>query len=96
MCVSASLNVVHQFLVFQVYVGQGDPFNIEIHVRDKGNLRRRLMFCDGTKNIVNNQMHARIPNGMVVRERWVNVCIDVNSFVQSCFSRNQVHGTPQI
>ena len=88
MCVSASLNVVHQFLVFQVFVGHGDPFNIEIHVRDKGNLRRRLMFCDGTKNIVNNQMHARIPNAMVARERWVNICIDVNSFVQSCFSRN--------
>ena len=33
---------------------------------------------------------------MVVRERWVNLCLDVNSFIKECFSKNTVHGTPQI
>ena len=46
------------------------------------------MFCDGTKSIVTNQMHARIPNTMIVRDRWINLCIDVNSFIKDCFTRS--------
>ena len=38
MSVNSSLNVVHQFLVFQVYIQHGDPFSLEIHLRDKGNV----------------------------------------------------------
>ena len=54
------------------------------------------MFCDGTKGIVINQMHARIPNQTVMRDRWVNLCIDVNSFIKDCFTRNaSQYGTPQ-
>ena len=33
-----SLNIVHQFLVFQIYVAQGDPLSIELTVRDKHNV----------------------------------------------------------
>ena len=56
------------------------------------------MFCDGTKTLVTNQMHARIPNGMVVRDKWINLCIDVNSFIRECFTRSKdvPYGTPQI
>ena len=38
MSVNASLNIVHQFLVFQLYVPQGEPFSLELHVRDKNNV----------------------------------------------------------
>ena len=31
-------------------------------------------------------MHARIPLEIMVRDRWLNLCIDVNSFVKECFS----------
>ena len=55
------------------------------------------MFCDGTKSIVTNQMHARIPNTMIVRDRWINLCIDVNSFIRECFTRSsQPYNTPQV
>ena len=55
------------------------------------------MFCDGTRNIVTNQMHARIPNMVVARDRWTNLCIDINSFIKECFTRSAVgpYGTPQ-
>lgn len=43
------------------------------------------MLCDGTKSITTNQMHARIPNTLVKRDCWTNLCIDVNSFVKECF-----------
>ena len=52
------------------------------------------MLTDATRSIVANQMHARIPNNMVVRDKWINLCVDVNSFIKECFSRNPVHGTP--
>ena len=54
------------------------------------------MFSDGSKQIVANQMHARIPCNMLVRDKWINLCIDVNSFIRECFSRNPVHSTPQV
>ena len=55
------------------------------------------MLTDGTKSMVTNQMHARIPNACVVRDRWTNLCIDINSFIKECFTRTgTVHGTPQI
>ena len=53
------------------------------------------MFCDGTKAIQVNQMHARIPNVMIERDRWLNLCIDVNSFIRELFTRtNGAYGTP--
>ena len=39
--VTSSLNIVHQFLVFQVYVPEDQPFSIELHVRDKHNVSKR-------------------------------------------------------
>jgi len=54
------------------------------------------MISEGTKEIVSTTMHARIPNIMIVRDRWLNLCIDVNSFVKECFSRQAAYGTPQI
>ena len=55
------------------------------------------MLSDGSKAIVINQMHARIPNSTVVRDRWTNLCIDINSFIKECFTRHGTpYGTPQI
>ena len=56
------------------------------------------MFCEGTKSITVNQMHARIPNQMVVRDKWINLCIDVNSFIKECFTRTGAapYNTPQV
>ena len=44
------------------------------------------MLSEGTKSIVTNQMHARIPNTLVKRDCWTNLCLDVNSFIKECFS----------
>jgi hypothetical protein len=43
------------------------------------------MFSEGTKEIVINSMHARIPTNLVRRNTWVNLCIDVQSFANECF-----------
>ena len=43
------------------------------------------MFVEGSKEIVCNSMHARIPNLIVKRSAWLNLCIDIQSFVNECF-----------
>jgi len=49
------------------------------------------MFSPGAKEVVCNQMHARVPNQLFRRNQWVNLCIDVASFVNECFTQK---GTP--
>jgi len=35
------------------------------------------MFVEGSKEIVTNSMHARIPNSVIKRNMWLNLCIDI-------------------
>jgi hypothetical protein len=51
------------------------------------------MFTEGTKEIVCNSMHARIPNGIIRRNIWLNFCIDIQSFVNECFQTKQQPST---
>ena len=55
-----------------------------------------MSFCDGISVINSSQTHARIPNTMIARERWTNLCIDVNSFIRDCFNNRSIgpYGTP--
>ena len=43
------------------------------------------MFTDGAKEVVCNQMHARIPNSAIKRNTWLNLCVDMQSFTNECF-----------
>ena len=55
--------------------------------------RRRFIFCEGIKSIAVTQVQAHIPIAMVERDRWLNLCIDVNSFVRDCFTRTNSNGS---
>lgn len=54
------------------------------------------MFVEGSKDIVCNSMHARIPNGIVKRNMWLNLCIDIQSFVNECFGKTSQYNTPNV
>lgn len=45
------------------------------------------MFTEGGKEMVVNAMHARIPNSIIKRNQWLNLCIDMQSFVNECFAK---------
>ncbi len=45
------------------------------------------MFTEGAKEIVINSMHARIPNSLIRRNQWLNLCIDIQSFTNECFTK---------
>jgi hypothetical protein len=41
-------------------------------------------------------MHARIPNGLMQRGVWLNLCLDINSFVKECFTQSKVPGSSEM
>jgi hypothetical protein len=51
------------------------------------------MFTEGAKDIIVNQMHARIPNSIIKRNQWLNLCIDMQSFMNECFGKQSTGGS---
>jgi len=87
-----SLGLLQPFLVFQIYIPQGKPLHIEIAVTDIDKTKRRLIFHSGSgsKGIVINPLHARIPISSFGRDQWLNLSIDVFAFAHYCFKGVEV------
>jgi len=56
-------------------------------VTDDTGTRRRLIFHSGSgsKGIVINPLHARVPISCFKRDAWLNLSIDVFAFAHYCF-----------
>ena len=39
----AKLEIVHRYLVLQVYLSSGDPFSLELQIRDKQNVSHLMI-----------------------------------------------------
>ena len=59
--------------------------HIEIALTDAQNIKRRIIFHDGAKDIVTNPLHARIPITSFGRNKWLNLSIDLFAFNSVCF-----------
>ena len=73
------------FAIFQVYLPSGKPFQVEFRVSDGTLTKRRLIFTHGTKNVIKNQLHARIPSALFRRSIWLNLWINVKEFYENWF-----------
>jgi len=62
-------------------------FHIEVTFSDYDKQKKRLIFYGGTQyaysedNIKRLHMHARIPTGMILEGVWLNLQIDLESFI---------------
>ena len=90
------LALVQQFLVFQIFLTPGQNLHIEIAVTDSQNVKRRIIFHDGAKEIVSNPLHARIPVNQFARNMWINLSIDVFAFSSFCFKGVTMRSIDQI
>lgn len=79
------LGIVQSFIVFQIFVFMPKSLSIEIAISDTSKTKRRLMFSAASKEIVINPLHSRIPLLNVPIGVWINLSIDVLSFVAECF-----------
>ena len=83
-----SLALVQPYFVFQGFISHSQPFSIELGIIDTSSQKRRLIFSSASKEFALTPLHARIPNSSFLRNSWVNLSIDIVSFVNYCFPGN--------
>ena len=81
----SSLNLMHGFLTFQIYLNTTKSFTIEIAISDNNNGKKRILISACSKEFTINQMHCRIPIINIPTGIWINFSIDILSFVSECF-----------
>lgn len=66
-------------------------FNIEVTFSDNSKTKKRLIFSGSQQydyskdNISRQPLHARIPSAMILEGVWLNLQIDVQSYVENTF-----------
>ena len=80
-----SLGIVQGYIVFQIYLLTQKNFSIEISVSDTQNTRHRLIFSSNLRELNMNYFTCVIPMAEIPTGTWVNLSIDVLSFVSYCF-----------
>ena len=81
----SSLNLIHGFLTFQIYLNSTKSFTIEIAISDNNYGKKRILLSACSKEFIINQMHCRIPIINIPTNLWINLSIDILSFVSECF-----------
>jgi hypothetical protein len=80
-----TLSLFQGYVVFQLYLFTSKQFSIELAISDTTNAKRRLIFSSNNDNLVINQLHCRIPIFELPIGKWINLSIDILSFVSECF-----------
>ena len=78
------LSLFQSFIVFQIYLFTSKQLTIEIAISDS-NAKRRLIFSTNNLDLAINQLHCRIPLFKLPIGRWINLSIDILSFVSKCY-----------
>jgi len=81
----SSLNLMHGFITFQIYLNTTKSFTIEIAISDANNGKKRILLSACSKEFIINQLHCRIPIINIPTGVWINFSIDILSFVSECF-----------
>ena len=81
----SSLNLIHGFLTFQIYLNSTKSFTIEIAISDNNYGKKRILLSACSKEFIINQMHCRITIINIPTNIWINLSIDILSFVSECF-----------
>ena len=80
-----TLSIFQGYVVFQLYLFTSKQLTIELAISDTTNAKRRLIFSSNNDNLVINQLHCRIPIFELPIGKWINLSIDILSFVSECF-----------
>ena len=80
-----TLSLFQGYIVFQIYLFTSKQFSIELAISDTTNAKRRFIFSSNNDNLILSQLHCRIPIFELPIGRWINLSIDILSFVSFCF-----------
>ena len=79
------LAIIQGHVVFQIYLFSQKNFSIEISITDTQKARHRMIFSANLRDLNMNYFTCVIPMAEVPIGTWVNLSIDVLSFVTFCF-----------
>lgn len=76
------LGLVQQFLVLQLNIGQSINWGLELIVTDTSKTKRRIMLASSSKTLEKKFFHLKTPIDIIKRNVWLNLCVDVWSFME--------------
>ena len=85
---STSLNIVQTYIVFQIYLYTTKNFFIEIDFTDTENIKNRFLFSTNLRTAKENFFTSVIPIIELPIGKWINLSIDVLSFINSNISNH--------
>lgn len=80
-----NLGIIQSFIVFQLYLFSPKQFSIEIAISDTKKIKHRLIFSTHLRDKTSHHFSSLIPILDLPLGVWVNLSIDVLSFVCDCF-----------
>ncbi|XP_014778712.1 protein CFAP20DC isoform X1 [Octopus bimaculoides] len=83
-----SLVLIQHFLIFQLFLGRGQDFSLELGLIDLGNNKRRILLSTAQREIQCTPLHAKVPLLKIKRGVWINLCVDLVSAVNDLW-KNQ-------
>ena len=78
------LDQKNNYLVFQAYFSLLKEYSIQILVTCNDLSTKKLIFTN-IETLKSLDSYALIPNSLIIREKWINLCIDIGSFIEYCF-----------
>lgn len=69
----------HQHIIFQIYFDSKNYSIFEFNVCDVNGMNKRIILSSSISEIINHEMHARIPFTSFPIEKWINLEIDLQS-----------------
>jgi hypothetical protein len=84
-----SLNIVQTYIVFQLYLYSTKNFFIEIDFTDTNNIKSRFLFSTNLKILTVNFFTSVIPIIQLPIGNWINLSIDILSFINSNFKNKK-------
>ncbi|EGR33031.1 hypothetical protein IMG5_063170 [Ichthyophthirius multifiliis] len=76
------LCLIQQFLVLQIYLPFSSPWSLEIVIADTSKTKRRINLVSALNKIEKKFFHVKVPNDIIKHGTWMNLSIDVNSFME--------------
>lgn len=80
-----SLGLIQSYIMFQIYIESLKIFTIEISITDTSNIKHRLFFSTSNKEFSYTEQYCRIPLRNLPTGVWINLSIDILSFISECF-----------
>ena len=79
------LGLVQPLLCLQLRLAKGKHVGLELAVMDDKGNRRRLHLSSIFRDLEVNDLHAQIPLQFEREERWINLLIDLDEVIRTCF-----------